>query len=90
VESGEKDENEGPPIGSICGPARHRSSQACENRLVSRCDQTNRVGDHTFEIAAGEAIHTENSHKYTIAGFAQLAAAAGLTLRRHWTDPQAR
>jgi len=58
--------------------------------LVSRCDQTIRVGDHSFDLAEGETIHTENSHKYTIDGFADLAAAAGLTLRRHWTDPQDR
>jgi len=58
--------------------------------LVSRCDQTIRIGDHAFDLAEGETIHTENSHKYTIDGFADLAAAAGLTLRRHWTDPQDR
>jgi len=57
-----------------------------EMYLVSRCDQTVRVGDRSFDIAAGEAIRTEYSHKYTIDGFAELAAAVGLTLRRRWTD----
>jgi dimethylhistidine N-methyltransferase len=54
--------------------------------LVSRCDQTIVVGERSFDLAAGEAICTEYSHKYTIDGFAELAAGAGLTLRKHWTD----
>jgi dimethylhistidine N-methyltransferase len=56
--------------------------------LVSTCDQRITVGDRSFEIADGETIHTEYSHKYTIDGFADLAAAAGLTLRKQWTDPR--
>jgi dimethylhistidine N-methyltransferase len=58
--------------------------------VVSSCDQTITVGDRSFEIAKGETICTEYSHKYTIDGFAELAASAGLTLRRRWTDAQDR
>ena len=54
--------------------------------LVSQCDQTVAVGDESFEFADGETICTEHSHKYTIDGFADLAAEVGLELRRHWTD----
>ena len=54
--------------------------------LVSQCDQTATVGDESFEFADGETICTEYSHKYTIDGFAELAAEVGLTLHRHWTD----
>ena len=54
--------------------------------LVSQCDQTATVGDESFEFADGETICTEHSHKYTIDGFAELAAEVGLTLHRHWTD----
>ena len=54
--------------------------------LVSQCDQTIAVGDESFEFADGETICTEYSHKYTIDGFAELAAEVGLTLHRHWTD----
>jgi dimethylhistidine N-methyltransferase len=54
--------------------------------LVSQCDQTATVGDETFEFADGETICTEYSHKYTIDGFAELAAEVGLELHRHWTD----
>ena len=38
-------------------------------------------------FAAGEAIHTEDSHKYTIEEFHALAAEAGWRAFRHWTDP---
>ena len=57
-----------------------------EMRLVSMRPQCVAIGGRRFEFAGGEAIITEYSHKYTIAGFAEMAAAAGLTLRRTWTD----
>jgi dimethylhistidine N-methyltransferase len=61
-----------------------------EISVVSQCQQTMTVGDRSFELAAGEAIRTECSHKYTIEGFAELASAVGLTLRRYWTDRRRR
>lgn len=61
-----------------------------ENRveisLVSQCEQSVAVGGRVFPLDRDEAIVTEYSHKYTIDGFARLAAEAGLTLRRTWTD----
>lgn len=57
-----------------------------EMALVSRRPQTIMVSGQAFEFADGEAITTEYSHKYTVEGFAALAADAGLTLRRTWTD----
>jgi uncharacterized SAM-dependent methyltransferase len=36
---------------------------------------------------AGERIHTENSYKYTIGGFARLLTEAGFGAPTHWTDP---
>jgi uncharacterized SAM-dependent methyltransferase len=54
--------------------------------LVSRRPQCVTIGSQRFEFGAGEAIITEYSHKYTIEGFAAMAAGAGLTLRRTWTD----
>jgi dimethylhistidine N-methyltransferase len=59
-----------------------------ELSLVSQCDQWVSIGDHDFHFAAGERIITEYSHKYTIPGFARMAADAGLTLRKAWTDPR--
>ncbi len=54
--------------------------------LRSLNDQLIELDGQSFEIDAGELIHTEYSHKYTIEGFAEIAADAGLTLRRSWTD----
>jgi dimethylhistidine N-methyltransferase len=57
-----------------------------EISLVSRSKQTVKVNGESFSFAQGEAITTEYSYKYTINGFAAMAADVGLTLRRHWTD----
>jgi L-histidine Nalpha-methyltransferase len=63
-------------------PARGR----VEMHLVSRRDQVLHLAGRTVPFAKGESIHTENSHKYELAGFAQLAAAAGFGVERVWTD----
>ena len=57
-----------------------------EMHLVSRRDQVVRIAGQAIPFAKGESIHTENSHKYELAGFAALAAAAGFTVERVWTD----
>jgi L-histidine N-alpha-methyltransferase len=54
--------------------------------LVSRKDQTIELGDREFDIADGEAILTEYSHKYTLDGFETMAAAAGFSVEKVWTD----
>lgn len=59
-----------------------------ETYLVSLREQTAEVAGVAFRFAEGERIHTENSHKYTVEGFAGEAAEAGFTLRRAWTDPR--
>ncbi|WP_418315301.1 L-histidine N(alpha)-methyltransferase [Piscinibacter sakaiensis] len=41
-------------------------------------------GSRRFD--AGERIHTENSYKYSIDGFATLLADAGFAKSSHWTD----
>jgi dimethylhistidine N-methyltransferase len=56
--------------------------------LVSQREQTVSLLGEEFHFAHGEAILTEYSHKYTVDGFAQLAAEAGFRLRRAWTDDQ--
>ncbi len=43
----------------------------------------------SFDFAAGETIHTENSHKYTVAEFQALARSAGWEPRQVWTGPDA-
>ncbi len=58
--------------------------------LQSLRDQVVTVADTTFGLAANELISTEHSHKYTVGGFSQMAAKAGLTLRKQWTDDKRR
>ncbi|WP_182870083.1 L-histidine N(alpha)-methyltransferase [Rhodopirellula sp. JC639] len=54
--------------------------------IRSMTDQLIRIDDESFPLRRGEMIHTEYSHKYTVDGFAQLAARAGLELHRSWID----
>lgn len=56
--------------------------------LVAETPQTAVIEGEAIDFAAGEAIHTEYSHKYTIDGFAKLAASAGFQLHQAWTDPK--
>lgn len=57
--------------------------------LVSKSDQVVPVLGHKIVFAAGEAIHTEHSHKYEVAGFQELARRAGWMPSRVWTDDDA-
>lgn len=57
-------------------------------KLVSQADQTFEIGDTAFDIAAGESILTEYSHKYTLDGFAAMARTAGFTVEKVWTDAE--
>ena len=59
-----------------------------EMHLVSRQAQTVSLLGQRFAFRPGETIHTENSHKYTVAAFRQLAGAAGWSPRRVWTDAE--
>lgn len=58
-----------------------------EMHLVSKRDQDIHVGEETIHIERGEHLRTECCHKYTLEGFAQLAATADLAVTRVWTDP---
>jgi len=62
--------------------------QRVEMHLVSRRAQTVTVGDQCFDFAQGESLHTENSHKYTLEGFRQMARRAGFTPGPAWVDDQ--
>ena len=54
--------------------------------LVSDGEQTVRVANEIIRFRSGETIHTENSCKYSIAGFQQLARQAGFEPGQVWTD----
>ncbi len=65
-------------------PARGR----IEMHLESTRAQKVSVGGREFSFRAGETIHTENSCKYTVEEFQQLAAKAGFRAEHCWTDPE--
>lgn len=57
-----------------------------EMRLYSERDQEVEIDGQIFSFGAGEYIHTENSHKYTLDEFRSLCAGAGYTPVKTWTD----
>ncbi|TFH85970.1 L-histidine N(alpha)-methyltransferase [Billgrantia azerbaijanica] len=59
-----------------------------EMHLVSRHRQAICLAGERFPLAAGERLHTENSCKYSVAGFQALARRAGYAPAAVWTDPQ--
>ncbi|MCJ2035459.1 L-histidine N(alpha)-methyltransferase [Methylobacterium sp. J-068] len=58
-----------------------------EMHLVSLKAQTLRLANRRIAFAEGETIHTENSYKYTVEGFRDLAREAGWIAGEVWTDP---
>jgi dimethylhistidine N-methyltransferase len=59
-----------------------------EIRLVSEQDQEFSLGHASFSIDKDEVILTEYSHKYTLEGFAAMAASAGFSVERVWMDAE--
>jgi dimethylhistidine N-methyltransferase len=62
------------------------SHSRIEMHLVSRRRQVVHLGGAVVRFARGESIRTELSYKYSRVAFASLAGAAGLAVRRVWTD----
>ena len=60
--------------------------QRIEMHLLSLRQQVLSLGSERYEFAAGETLHTENSHKYSVTGFQQQAALAGFSAGPVWTD----
>mgnify|MGYP006272735333 CR=1 FL=1 len=58
-----------------------------EMHLVAKRDTAIELDGRRFDLNAGETIHTENSHKYSIEGFRALLAGTGLHPVDCWTDP---
>jgi dimethylhistidine N-methyltransferase len=58
-----------------------------EMHLVSRAEQSFTVAGRQFSMRAGETIHSENSYKFTLDGFASLAARAGWRVGAQWVSP---
>jgi dimethylhistidine N-methyltransferase len=59
-----------------------------EMYLVSLRRQSVSLFGQPFEFAAGEPVHTEDSHKYTIESFREMACRAGFNPRAVWTDEE--
>jgi L-histidine Nalpha-methyltransferase len=56
--------------------------------LVSLKRQSITVGGERFDFAPGEPVHTEDSYKYTIESFREMATRAGFSPRAVWTDEE--
>lgn len=54
--------------------------------LVSTSPQAVQLGTETISFEKSETILTEHSHKYTLDGFADMAAIAGFKVEHVWTD----
>jgi dimethylhistidine N-methyltransferase len=72
---------------------RHRAvwnaaASRIEMHLESLKDQQVRAAGRAFRFAKGETLHTENSAKFTVAGFAELAKKAGWTLEASWLSDE--
>lgn len=59
-----------------------------EMHLRSLREQRVNVAGQTFRFRAGETIHTENSCKYSVDEFQQLARDAGFNPEHCWTDAE--
>lgn len=64
----------------------HPALQRIEMHLVSRSDQVVQLCGHAIKVAEGDSVHTENSYKYTVAGFQRLARSAGFEPETVWVD----
>jgi len=60
-----------------------------EMHLEARAALAVNIAGAKVRFRVGETIHTENSYKYTPRRIKALAARAGWTVRRLWTDPKA-
>jgi dimethylhistidine N-methyltransferase len=72
---------------------RHRARYVADHgriemHLESLRPQRVTLAGRVFELRAGETLHTENSYKYDIAEFQDLARAAGFGAQECWTDDE--
>jgi dimethylhistidine N-methyltransferase len=64
------------------------AARRIEMHLVSRRTQDVELGGERYQIAEGQSLHTENSHKFSIEGLRGLAIQAGFRPGPVWTDAQ--
>jgi uncharacterized SAM-dependent methyltransferase len=63
-----------------------QSEGRIEMRLISDREQSICLGNARVDLAEGEHIVTEHSHKYDLRQFEAMAREAGFRLTRHWSD----
>lgn len=66
----------------------NRERSRVEMHLASLKRQKVKVAGETFDFRAGEAIHTENSYKYSLDSLRALARGVGWLPAGAWTDGQ--
>lgn len=59
-----------------------------EMHLEARESFTANVAGRRLTFVQGETIHTENSYKYTIERFSDIAGRGGWRVARHWISPK--
>lgn len=64
----------------------NRDRHRIEMHLLSLANQTVTVAGQEIEFKIAESIHTENSHKYSLPQFEQMAENACWKLARTWLD----
>jgi L-histidine Nalpha-methyltransferase len=57
-----------------------------EMHLAAVSPQRVHIDGHQFDFMAGESVHTEDSYKYNIAEFCDLAEQAGFVCEQMWRD----
>jgi dimethylhistidine N-methyltransferase len=67
----------------------NEAASRIEMHLVAVRDTGLAAAGQRFTMAAGESIHTENSHKWPLAALPMLAQASGWTPVAHWEDAAA-
>jgi len=73
------------------GGFRHRATYNAEFGCVqmfleSLRDQSAQMDGRAIEFAEGELVHTENSYKYGLQQFAELAEGGGFGVEKSWSD----
>ncbi|KMJ57272.1 methyltransferase [Bacillus sp. LL01] len=59
-----------------------------EMHLESQYDQAVKIEEHEFYFRVGETIHTENSYKYSIGEFQEIAIQCGFKPSKIWMDDE--
>ncbi|MFT6388412.1 MAG: dimethylhistidine N-methyltransferase [Cellvibrionaceae bacterium] len=57
-----------------------------EMHIVSTKEQQVKIANKRFNLLENESIHTENSYKYSVDTFSEVASGAGFKLKNTWKD----